>query len=689
VVIWSAEDGRQIHTMTGHTAKTWSVAFSADGRRLVSISDDGTARIWDVETGRQRDIRAIPKRAERWIGLSEDARWVAASSEDRVIVLDVDTGEPVVTLIGHRARSVAFSKDRTRIATGGEDGQVKLWDAETGLLAFTFRDQGPVEWTSSAAFSPDGRRIAVYAGTGEYIQTVRIYDSKMANDAPVADGFRPLFNGKDLSGWKTFPGQPNNWRIEGGRLIGGGPWSYLYTERGDYKDFHLVVEAKIKDDGNSGLIFRVPFTKEFVRAYEAEINSTDHADGQRTGSLRHLAPVNEVLVPPDTWFTYEVIAQDNHIRLKVNGKTTADYVDRKSSYVQGHIALQQLRVGSIVEFRKVEIKELPTVSEPKSGIASKPFFSGKDLTGWEGLQGYWKVKNGAIVGSCPPGQLAHTFLCSALNYRDFELRFRARRKDGVGNSGVQFRSRISDRSGFKVVGPQCKIVASSNRYFPSGSLVTEPMGDPAIAADRDRVAAVYKNKDFNDFMVRCVGKHVLIQLNGLTTVDADFPSLPDEGIIAWQIHRGNTPKEVEFKDISLVELGRTQPETGFDQGFESLFNRKDLAGWAVDSGTGNTWKVEDGELVVRGTGNYKALDAVAAVNDSVRAVDWTNGMTRTPLIYSVKGDGRPLGTSRPMQRPGESQPCAIDITGVRSLELRVFCEDAGAAHAVWVDPCVR
>ena len=54
----------------------------------------------------------------------------------------------------------------------------------------------------------------------------------------------------------------------------------------------------------------------------------------------------------------------------------------------------------------------------------------------------------------------------------------------------------------------------------------------------DSVKKVVKQKDFNDYSIKCVGKHVTIKVNGETTVDDDFPKMPDEGIIAWQLHAG-------------------------------------------------------------------------------------------------------------------------------------------------------
>src|SRR5689334_7566758 len=89
--------------------------------------------------------------------------------------------------------------------------------------------------------------------------------------------------------------------------------------------------------------------------------------------------------------------------------------------------------------------------------ASDSFFNGKDLDGWEGVLKYWSVKDGAIVGYTPEDPGYNTFLCSKRKYGDFELKFKVRLKDGVGNSGVQIRSKLTDPKKYTVAGPQADI----------------------------------------------------------------------------------------------------------------------------------------------------------------------------------------------------------------------------------------
>jgi Domain of Unknown Function (DUF1080) len=209
-------------------------------------------------------------------------------------------------------------------------------------------------------------------------------------------GWVQLFNGKDLTGWKM-AAKPGNgiaeltekkvdgkvvafegtvkgktiplWRVEDGTIIGGGPSTHLFSERGDYVDFHFRVEAKINDHGNSGQYFRAKFEPGFPAGYEAQINST-HGDPVKTGSLypdsrtplakhrNEITVLDKAAHKPDEWFTQEVIAVGPKITILVNGKKTLEWEDPDALYKKGHFALQAHDPGSIMTFRKAEVKEL-------------------------------------------------------------------------------------------------------------------------------------------------------------------------------------------------------------------------------------------------------------------------------------------------------------------------------------------
>ena len=198
-------------------------------------------------------------------------------------------------------------------------------------------------------------------------------------------GFQRLFNGKDLAGWKPHPKQLGNWRVENGVLIGSGPSvSHLYTNRGDYTDFRLIVVARINHGGGSGVFFRSGNSPRwpgndprFPLGYEADINSTDKTP-HRTGSLYVNPPggvrasVTESHHLANAWFKMEVIANGNHFTIKVNEKVTAEYADDQRRSDGGHIALQQLDPQTTVEFRKIEIKELNGAANGTVGLQADP-----------------------------------------------------------------------------------------------------------------------------------------------------------------------------------------------------------------------------------------------------------------------------------------------------------------------------
>jgi serine/threonine protein kinase/formylglycine-generating enzyme required for sulfatase activity len=380
-------------------------------------------------------------------------------------------------------------------------------------------------------------------------------------------GFVPLFNGKDLTGWKLPTGGTGDWKVVDGSIVSSGLASHLFSEGSNYENFHLYVEAMINDGGNSGVYFRTALGPGFPKGCEAQINST-HADPIRTGSLypdnrvtkwsegeRKRMVVLEQLHRPGEWFTHEVIADGNHIIIKVNGKTTVDFVDEHNTYTKGRFALQQHDPGTVVKFRKIELKELPPVKPDRQGFV--PLFNGKDLTGWQGLPHYWSVKDGAIVGSTyPAGITYNTFLCSKNKYKDFELQFQVKLtgKGWSGNSGVQIRSETFKPEQFAVKGPQADMGEAGNLNC-WGSLYGEALPGVGMMreAPQDVVKKALKKNDFNDYSIKCVGKHVTIKLNGATTVDEAFPNLPDEGTIAWQLHSG-PPMEVIFKNVQFKDL---------------------------------------------------------------------------------------------------------------------------------------
>jgi serine/threonine protein kinase len=200
----------------------------------------------------------------------------------------------------------------------------------------------------------------------------------------------------------------------------------------------------------------------------------------------------------------------------------------------------------------------PTREMKPEFVASDAFFNGNNLDGWEGLTEFWSGKGGAIVGATPTSLKFDTFLCGKRIYKDFALRFEVRLKDGGGASGVQIRNKILTPQTFAVAGPQGVMAEGFWGSFYGELFGNGGKGDMMKAAPKAKVAsAMTKKGEFVDYYIKCVGKHVTIRLNGLTTVEDDFPNMPAEGIIALQLYRG-VPMEVTFRNIQFKDLSSEQ-----------------------------------------------------------------------------------------------------------------------------------
>jgi WD40 repeat protein len=140
-----------------HTRVTSGLAFTPDGKTVVTASHAGTVRFWDTSTGREtRQLVSIGHH----LALSPDGKTLATVSWGPQIVLrDTATGKPTASLQGHTAEVVclAFSPDGKSLLSASRDRTLRMWDVAAGKTLWSATAGGEMRW---AAFSRDGKRVA-------------------------------------------------------------------------------------------------------------------------------------------------------------------------------------------------------------------------------------------------------------------------------------------------------------------------------------------------------------------------------------------------------------------------------------------------------------------------------------------------------------------------------------------------
>ncbi|PRY90404.1 uncharacterized protein DUF1080 [Mongoliibacter ruber] len=334
--------------------------------------------------------------------------------------------------------------------------------------------------------------------------SILTYSCQSPTNNKQEDGWTDLFNGKDLSGWKTVMGAAD-FQVEDDVIIGfakaNTPNTFLVTEE-DYTDFILELDLKIENlSSNSGVMVRGQFDPSardgngLVYGYQIEADPTERAwsgglyDEARRGWLYplDLNPDAKSAFKMNEWNHYRIEAIGNEIKTWINGQEVSYVVDEMDT--KGHIGLQVHSInnpddeGNKTYFRNVRVKTenldpkpfssdlfvvnttLNTLTDLEKDKGWKLLFNGESTDGWRAAykdeipsEG-WQVKDGLLIIKASDGSESMTFgdIVTEEKYSAFDLAFDFKFSEGA-NSGVKYFVTLSENNVGSAIGLEYQIL---------------------------------------------------------------------------------------------------------------------------------------------------------------------------------------------------------------------------------------
>ncbi len=396
--------------------------------------------------------------------------------------------------------------------------------------------------------------------SGPDSQYDRIDVQTYLDQLPYTQGFEPIFNGKDLTGWQGLVENPiarskmtkeqlaakqavsdaklsESWSVKDGMICFTGTGDNLCTKQ-SYGDFELIIDWKISKNGDSGIYLR--------GSPQVQIWDTSRVDvGAQVGSgglYNNTANRNPLVVadnPIGDWNTLRITMIGERVTVYLNGILVVDkvvmenYWDRKIPiFPQGPIELQAH--GTELAFRNVYVRELNrpyqlSAEEKQQGY--ELLFNSKDLSGWVGNKTDYVVDDQVIVIN-PTGR-GKGNLYTEKEYGEFVFRFEFQLTP-AGNNGLGIHAPLEGDAAY--VGKEIQILDDRHVAYKDiqpwqvhGSVYG------VIAAKRD---ALRPTGQWNEEEVEVHGDRIKVTVNGVVIVDGDMKKASAKGTLDGKEHPG-------------------------------------------------------------------------------------------------------------------------------------------------------
>jgi hypothetical protein len=379
-----------------------------------------------------------------------------------------------------------------------------------------------------------------------------------AAEPELPAGFRPLFNGKDFTGWHGMPhfdpvvlnampeeeraehlkkwnnDVPLHWKVEDGVIVNDGSGVYLTTDQ-SFSDYELRVDYKMLPKGDSGIYLKNNPQVQIWDYTEAGGKWKIGADKGSGGLWNNSpgAPGKDPLVLADRpfgeWNSLRIIQVGARTSVWLNEQLVVDHALMENYFHRdrpllpsGQIQLQTH--GSEIQWRNIALREIGTEEandflRAAAGTGFQPIFNGKDFTGWQGATESYEIVDGAIRGKVGKGDVLFT----KKEYGDFDVALEFKLPP-AGNNGLAIRYPGQGNAAYNAM---CELQVLDSEHEKYATIDPRQAHGSVYGMVPAARGYLRPTGTWNFEYVRVHGPRITVELNGFQILDADVSKVTE------------------------------------------------------------------------------------------------------------------------------------------------------------------
>jgi len=415
--------------------------------------------------------------------------------------------------------------------------------------------------------------------------------NKYINAMPAGEGFKPMFNGKDLTGWHGLVENPVvratmnsvdlakkqaeadrkallNWSVKDGCIWFTGSGDNLCSVM-EYGDFEMLADWRITKAGDSGIYLRGSPQVQIWDTSRVDVGAQVGSGGLYNNQKNMATPLKVADNPVGEWNSFRILMVGEKVSVWLNGELVVDnvtlenYWDRNIPiFPKGSIELQAH--GTDIAFRDIYVREIKesdySLTPDERALGFVALFNGSDLNNWVGNKSSYIVENKAI--NVKPGDGSGGNLYTEKEYADFIFRFEFMLTPAA-NNGIGIRAPLTGNAAYagmeiQVLDDTDPVYADIEPYQHHGSVYG------VIPAKQGFLKPL---GEWNSEEITAIGTHIKVVLNGTVIVDGDIAGPRDNGTMDHNEHSGlkkssghigflGHGSELKFRNLRIKDLSK-------------------------------------------------------------------------------------------------------------------------------------